>query len=262
MKRILISLAAAAICLTAAAQGNNTAFVPSDDSVVIIDDFQDNIRERYRYGEDPGWTMGFDLDVAFPMYFGWTSVLGGDYTGSWKLTEDEYGDFMDGSLWRNFSYSLDVARINFSAGRNLQLYLGVRYTSEQYSLKNAKLYIVNDRFGNPVPVRNTESINYSIIGLRTWGVPFGVTVASGRWTFSANVAAEWKSRATSRYNGNDVEYLHKNLSGFNDFRLSYTVMAGYAGSGLFVRYSGKPILEKGVGYDKATPLTFGFVLGI
>lgn len=246
MKKIFLILAAFAICSSAFAQIN---FSDSE-----------NIKDRYRYGEDPAWEKGFNVDFVFPMYFGASTLIGGQYTGEWTTFRNLYGDFMETSP--GFSFAMDLARINYSISGNFQIYLGIRYTSELHSFRDKQIYLDNDLIGNLTPKKATDFSRYSRFGLHTWGIPAGFSIGCGKFVVSANATAEWTSRALTIYKGNYTKYNNNELKGFSNFRISYTLMAGYGGSGLFVRYSNTPLLKNGIGYNGATSLSFGVVLGI
>lgn len=246
MKRIISILAALAICSSAFAQFNFTN--------------PDNLRERYRFGNNPTWEKGVNIDIVFPMYFGASTLIGGQYSGDWNGYRSLYGDFMETAP--GFTFAMDLARVNLTLTGNFQLYAGVRYTSELYSMRNRQIYLDNNTSGKLAPYKSTDFGRSSHFGIRTWGVPVGFSVGFGRFIISANAAPEWTSRALSRYRGDRIRYNNNNLDGFSNFRMSYMLMAAYGGTGLFVRYSNTPLFKNGTGYDGARSLSFGVAIGI
>lgn len=260
MKKISILLAALALCASAA-YGQSR-----------IDDLND-----FSLSKDNA-RVETHLHVAFPMYFGWSTLTNVNYKGDWSWANAAIGsDFLNTRTGKNFVYGLEMAAIHFSKpGGLVDVSLGIRWTFMDFTLSDSQWTF---RKGAPVssnfmpylgvnnnnqyfPHRIVEEVaNYdgrkSKIHGNYLGIPVRVTFGANKLRVFVGASAEYLISGYTKYKfpkyGQDATPL------FNRFRATVEAGMQFGILGVFANYGLTTLFPDSL--SDARTLTFGIVLG-
>ena len=210
------------------------------------------------------------LHIAFPMYFGWSTLTNVNYQGSWTAVNS---DFLQTDLGKNFVYGLEMAAIHFSSADGpLDVSLGLRWTFMDFTLANSQMtfrefepditssFTVNKGTYFPFPIKN-EAPNYdgrkSKIHANYLGVPLRMTLHYGKARVFVGASAEYLISGYTKYK--HPKYRQDVTPMFNRFRA--TVEGGFYWGilGVFANYSLTPLFPDTL--CDAHTFTFGIILG-
>ncbi len=244
MKKIMIFLAALTAFAAAAA---------AQDQIADLNDFSLS-REDSK--------IETHLHVAFPMYFGWSTLTNLNYKGEWSGINTP--EFLDTQIGNNFLYGLEMTAIHFSSSDGpLDVSLGLRWTFMDYTLRNSQLTF--RRAGAtgpylPYPIK-AEAPNYdgrkSKIHGTYLGIPLRMTLHYGKARVFVGASAEYLINGYTKYRS--PKYRQDVTPMFNRFRA--TVEGGFYWGivGVFANYSLTPLFPETL--SDAHTFTFGIILG-
>lgn len=254
MKKLMILLAALTAFAAAAA---------AQDQIVDLNDFSLSKEDA---------KIETHLHVAFPMYFGWSTLTNLNYKGAWDLGGAQH-NFLDTQIGKNFVYGLEMAAIHFSSADGpLDVSLGLRWTFMDFTLANsqytfrkvvpnlttAEMHFTDTYF--PFYIKN-EAANYdgrkSKIHGNYLGVPLRMTLHYGKARVFVGASAEYLISGYTKYK--HPKYRQDVTPMFNRFRA--TVEGGFYWGilGVFANYSLTPLFPDTL--CDAHTFTFGLVLG-
>lgn len=245
MKKMLLLLAALTLSAAAFAQ----------DREIDLEE----LGELNKIEITSGGKVETDLNLAFPMYFGASALVGTNYKGEWTAVNNYH--FLDMRTAKNFVYGLQLAdlRIRYNA---LDVSLGLRWTFMDFTFADSantlrpvgKVYM-------PYPIR-MESSNYdgrkSKIHASYFGIPLRVGVNLGKVSVYAGASAELLTGGYTKYKR--PRYREQCREVFNPFRATVEGGFSYGSLGVFVMYGLTPLFQESL--SDARTLTFGFLLGL
>lgn len=252
MKKISILLAALALCASAA-YGQSR-----------IDDLND-----FSLSKDNA-RVETHLHVAFPMYFGWSTLTNVNYKGDWVGAVSP--NFLDTRTGKNFVYGLEMAAVHFSKpGGLVDVSLGIRWTFMDFTLSDSSITFrkqsapapygtVNNNVYYPYPI-SLESPNYdgrkSKIHGNYLGIPLRLTFGANKLRVFVGASAEYLISGYTKYKfpkyGQDATPL------FNRFRATVEAGMQFGILGVFANYGLTTLFPDSL--SDARTLTFGIVLG-
>ena len=252
MKKILLTLAALALSAAAFAQD------------IDFEDLGDlNTIEISKAGS----RVETELNLAFPMYFGWTALTNVSYSAFPETVN--YSSFTPSSSWldlqlsKNFVYGLQLAdlRIRYNM---LDVSLGLRWTFMDFTFSNSDITLapVNKMYG-PSSIKDYKASDYdgkkSKFHASYFGIPLRVGLDLGKVMLYAGGSIELRTNGYTKFKR------PKHREGANDLfnPIRATVEGGftYGGLGVFVMYGLTPLFSDTV-YAQANTLTFGLTLGM
>jgi len=245
MKKMLLLLAALTLSAAAFAQ----------DREIDLEE----LGELNKIEITSGGKVETDLNLAFPMYFGASALVGTNYKGEWTAVNNYH--FLDMRTAKNFVYGLQLAdlRIRYNA---LDVSLGLRWTFMDFTFADpantlrpvGKVYM-------PYPIK-MESSNYdgrkSKIHASYFGIPLRVGVNLGKVSVYAGASAELLTGGYTKYKR--PRYREQCREVFNPFRATVEGGFSYGSLGVFVMYGLTPLFQESL--SDARTLTFGFLLGL
>ncbi len=204
------------------------------------------------------------LHVAFPMYFGWSTLTNLNYRGDWADAQPAYGNFLDTQTGKNFVYGLEMAAIHFSKpGGLLDVSVGLRWTFMDFTLSNPALTFRSSGSGAryfPYFIKS-EALNYdgrkSKFHGNYLGIPLRLTFDCGKVKVFAGASAEYLISGYTKYKF--PKYRQDATPMFNRFRATVEAGIQYGILGFFANYGLTPLFPDGL--SDAHTLTFGLVLG-
>ena len=245
MKKMLLLLAALTLSAAAFAQ----------DREIDLESLEDLNKIEIA----SGGKVETDLNLAFPMYFGASALVGTNYKGEWTAVNNTH--FLDMRTAKNFVYGLQLAdlRIRYNA---LDVSLGLRWTFMDFTFADSantlrpvgKVYM-------PYPIR-MESSNYdgrkSKIHASYFGIPLRLSLNYDKATIYAGASIELLTEGYSKYK--HPKNRQNIREAFNDVRA--TVEAGFSWNriGVFVMYGLTPLFPDSL--SDARTLSFGLTLGM
>ena len=201
------------------------------------------------------------LHVAFPMYFGWSTLTNVRFNGAWAAINGT--DFLRTKIGQNFVYGLEMAAIHFSSSDGpLDVSLGLRWTFMDFTLENS-WNTFRKGTGDvyyPSPIKN-EALNYdgrkSKIHGNYLGIPLRLTLHYGKARVFVGASAEYLISGYTKYR--NPRYREDATPMFNRFRA--TVEGGFYWGilGVFANYSLTPLFPASL--CDAHTFTFGLILG-
>lgn len=257
MKKIMILLAA----LTAFA-----AVAAAQDREIDLNGYSDFSLSK------PDAKIETHLHIAFPMYFGWSTLTNVNMKGAWATINSI--DFLNTKIGQNFVYGLEMAAIHFSSSDGpLDVSLGLRWTFMDFSLENTQQTFRKnlneiDGYSTAIPtgtfmpysIKN-EAPNYdgrkSKIHGNYLGIPLRMTLHYGKARIFAGASAEYLISGYTKYK--HPKYRQDATPMFNRFRA--TVEGGFYWGilGVFANYSLTPLFPDSL--SDAHTFTFGIILG-
>ena len=258
MKKIMILLAA----LTAFA-----AVAAAQDREIDFNEYSDFSLSK------PDAKIETHLHIAFPMYFGWSTLTNVNYKGAWAVVNS---DFLQTDLGKNFVYGLEMAAIHFSSADGpLDVSLGLRWTFMDFTLANSQntfrklsIYLNDPQWGTTAyentyfPTRiKKEAPNYdgrkSKIHGNYLGIPLRMTLHYGKARVFVGASAEYLVSGYTKYK--HPKYRQDVTPMFNRFRA--TVEGGFYWGilGVFANYGLTPLFPDTL--SDAHTFTFGIILG-
>lgn len=215
------------------------------------------------------------LHVAFPMYFGWSTLTNLNYKGAWNYAIDapatvNSSPFLDTRTGKNFVYGLEMAALHFSKpGGMLDVSLGLRWTFMDFTLANSALtfrnqtptsYNGNAKVFMPYPIK-AEAANYdgrkSKIHANYLGIPLRLTLDCGKVKVFAGASAEYLISGYTKYKF--PKYRQDATPMFNRFRATVEAGVQYGILGFYANYGLTTLFPDSL--SDARTLTFGIVLG-
>ena len=210
------------------------------------------------------------LHIAFPMYFGWSTLTNVNYKGAWAVYNS---DFLQTDLGKNFVYGLEMAAIHFSSADGpLDVSLGLRWTFMDFTLDNSQttfrkafpnlttgeMHFTDTYF--PFPIK-AEAANYdgrkSKIHGNYLGIPLRMTLHYGKARVFVGASAEYLISGYTKYK--HPKFRQDVTPMFNRFRA--TVEGGFYWGilGVFANYGLTPLFPDTL--SDAHTFTFGIILG-
>lgn len=245
MKKILLTLAALALSAAAFAQD------------IDFEDLGDlNTIEISKAGS----RVETELNLAFPMYFGWTALTNANAKGEWARISGNWPNEFNAR--KNFMYGLQLAdlRIRYNM---LDVSLGLRWTFMDFTLSNSAMTLRKGSDGVwwPKSIQD-EALNYdgkkSKIHASYFGVPLRVGLDLGKVMLYAGGSIELRTNGYTKYKKPKYRQDAKDL--FNPIRATVEGGFTYGGLGIFVMYGLTPLFQESL--SDARTLTFGLTLGM
>ena len=220
--------------------------------------------QNYDYdGFELAQTSGVDAKfrVAFPMYFGLSTVLNPTYNKAWTAFESQ--KTQNTILQKSFAYGIEIAGVRFISNSNpFELSLAVRYTFMDFALENTSY--TYGKFGDDIIplLANLKDIEYdgtkSKIHANYIGIPARIAYKAGKGKVFAGISADYCLSGTYKFKNPKNK---GNLDGlFNPFRASVEAGFAYGGLGIFLNYGLTPLFAND--YSSANTFTVGLTLGI
>lgn len=253
--------------LTLAVLVMGAAAASAQDREISLDDFNQIEISK------PDARVETSLGVAFPMYFGLSTLTNvnykgawaGGYTGAWAGGQD----FLNFRTGKNFVYALDLASVHFKSG-GFHASLGLRWTFMDFTFNDPKISLY------PMEVAGTAStktiyypsqisiynssydFNKSKIHASYLGVPLRVGFRFGKATVYAGASAELLTSGYTKYKRPKRRTMAKDI--FSPFRA--TVEGGFCWGplGVFAMYGLTPLFPSDL--SDARTLTLGLILGM
>ncbi len=255
MKKILLTLAALALSAAAFAQ----------DREIDLEE----LGELNKIEIASGGKVETDLNLAFPMYFGASTLVGTNYKGAWAAFSNSH--FLDMRTPKNFVYGLQLAdlRIRYNA---LDVSLGLRWTFMDFTFADSSITLRVPRvvpdyaddyatFYRPIPIA-TETSTYdgrkSKIHASYFGIPLRLGLKFGKAMVYAGGSVEMLTGGYTKYKR--PKYRSRCKEVFNPFRATVEGGFNYGGLGVFVMYGLTPLFQESL--SDARTLTFGVTLGM
>ena len=249
MKKMLLLLAALTLSAAAFAQ----------DREIDLESLEDLNKIEIA----SGGKVETDLNLAFPMYFGASALVGTNYKGEWTAVNNTH--FLDMRTAKNFVYGLQLAdlRIRYNA---LDVSLGLRWTFMDFTfadssitLRQAESPLGKVYFPTPIAAEtSTYDGRKSKIHASYFGIPLRVGVNLGKVSVYAGASAELLTGGYTKYKR--PRYREQCREVFNPFRATVEGGFSYGSLGVFVMYGLTPLFQESL--SDARTLTFGFLLGL
>ena len=249
MKKMLLLLAALTLSAAAFAQ----------DREIDLESLEDLNKIEIA----SGGKVETDLNLAFPMYFGASALVGTNYKGEWTAVNNTH--FLDMRTAKNFVYGLQLAdlRIRYNA---LDVSLGLRWTFMDFTfadssitLRQAESPLGKVYFPTPIAAEtSTYDGRKSKIHASYFGIPLRVGVNLGKVSVYAGASAELLTGGYTTYKR--PRYREQCREVFNPFRATVEGGFSYGSLGVFVMYGLTPLFQESL--SDARTLTFGFLLGL
>lgn len=248
MKRLVLTILACMLLLIPAAAQNKEGGKINRDGIELKTGKRAELRLR----------------VAFPMYFGITTLTGTDYQGVWAGSP--MGNFLDTKLFQNFTYNLEMAGLRlYSRGFPLEANLGIRWSFMDFSLANTGISFFSSNgteSGNYIPAPIIDPAydgTKSKIHASYIGVPFRVSVKLGADVkLFAGITGEYLVKGYTKYRNPSVRTTANGL--FSPLRASVEAGLSYSGWGVWAGYGLTPLFQPDC--SNARTLSFGLVLGL
>ena len=249
MKKILLTLAALALSAAAFAQ----------DREIDLEE----LGELNKIEITSGGKVETDLNLAFPMYFGASTLVGTNYMGAWSGINNHH--FLDMRTSKNFVYGLQLAdlRIRYNA---LDVSLGLRWTFMDFTfadssitLRQAESPLGKVYFPTPIAAEtSTYDGRKSKIHASYFGIPLRLGLKFGKAMVYAGGSVEMLTGGYTKYKR--PKYRSRCKEVFNPFRATVEGGFNYGGLGVFVMYGLTPLFQESL--SDARTLTFGVTLGM
>lgn len=201
------------------------------------------------------------LRLAFPMHFGFSTLINPTYNGPWASTG--YGQFLNTQLPRNFNYGIEPVGLRFYSKRSpFELGVGIRFSFMDYCLENPAIsfhsvggdYLPYDISSEQPAYNGTKSkIHASYVG-----VPVRIFFKAGKAKLYTGLSAEYMFNGYTKYREPKARVTTNEL--FNRMRAEVEIGATYGILGVFASYSFTPLFD--TRYSNATVYTFGLTLGM
>ena len=121
MKKMLLLLAALTLSAAAFAQDREIDF--------------ESLEDLNKIEIASGGKVETDLNLAFPMYFGASALVGTNYKGEWTALNNTH--FLDMRTAKNFVYGLQLADLHLRYNV-LDVSLGLRWTFMDFTFSNSE----------------------------------------------------------------------------------------------------------------------------
>ena len=246
--------------LTLAVLVMGAAAASAQDREISLDDFNQIEISK------PDARVETSLGVAFPMYFGLSTLTNvnykgawaGGYTGAWAGGQD----FLNFRTGKNFVYALDLASVHFKSG-GFHASLGLRWTFMDFTFSHPE-YTIRPVGGGSfdfIPIK-TENPNYdynkSKVHATYFGIPLRASLHFGRAAVFAGASAELLTGGYAKYKRPDNRMQIKEV--FHPFRATVEAGFNYGLLGFYVQYALTPLFKQTL--SDANTFTFGLVLGL
>ena len=220
-------------------------------SAYAQDGIQDFIIDPGQFAKSDGPQVSTKFKLAFPMYFGWTTMVG--------LPKG----FPEMRAGKSFDYSLDLFSYNlyFGAARHHKLSLAARMDFMNFGFEDAykTVYRVGDTYViGPATGTNGRS---SMLHANYMGVPLSYSFRAHHMEMYAGISAEFLLSGYALCRDPKIKTFYNSC--FNKFRSAVEVGVSYWHLGMFLKYSLTPLFSGNFpeGGDART-LTFGILLGL
>ena len=246
MKKLILAIAALALCATAFAQ----------DREIDLEDWDNFNKIELSRGRSHVET---NLTFAFPMHFGWTTLTSINYKGDWAT--GDFSNFLDFNTGKNFMYGLQLVGMDLRYGA-VGLNLGLRWTFMDFTFRDNKTSIKPS--GNTfVPyyidlVDATYNYRKSKIHASYFGIPARLSLNFGKASIYAGGSFEFLVNGFAKSRAPKSKTQMKNL--FHQFRATVEGGFSYGNLGVFVQYGLTPLFPADL--SDAKTLTFGLLLGL
>lgn len=244
MKKIILTIVALTLACAAFAQ----------DREINLQEWDDFNKIELSKGRTRVET---DLSLAFPMYFGWTTLTNINYKGAWST--GTLSNFLDFNTGKNFVYSLQMLGVDFRYGV-LGFNLGARWTFMDFTFKDS--YTTMVQVGNSFVPSVITATGYngakSKIHATYFGIPARLSLNFGRATVYAGGSVEFLVNGYAKYRSPKSKTQMKDL--FNSIRATVEGGFSYGNLGMFVQYGLTSLFPADL--SDARTLTFGILLGL
>lgn len=234
MKKIVVLMLTALVCCGLYAQ-----------------DAPEFLTEPGQFAKNEGPVVTSRFKLAFPMYFGWTTMVGLP------------GGFPEMRTGKSFDYSLDLCSYNlyFGAARHHKLSLAARMDFMNFGFEDA--YRTIYRIGDTYVTGITTGTNgrSSMLHANYMGVPLTYSFRAHHMEMYAGISAEFLLSGYALCRDPKIKTFYNSC--FNKFRSALEVGVSYWHLGMFMKYSLTPLFSGNFpeGGDART-LTFGILLGL
>ena len=245
MKKILLLLAALSLSAAAFAQ----------DREIDLESLEDLNKIEIA----SGGKVETELNLAFPMYFGASALVGTNYKGEWTAVNNYH--FLDMRTAKNFVYGLQLAdlRIRYNA---LDVSLGLRWTFMDFTFADSGITlrpVGKVYFPTPIAAEtSTYDGRKSKIHASYFGIPLRLGVKFGKAMIYGGASVEMLTGGYTKYKR--PKYRSRCKEVFNPFRATVEGGFNYGGLGVFVMYGLTPLFQESL--SDARTLTFGVTLGM
>ena len=211
----------------------------------------DFLTEPGQFAKKEGPVVTSRFKVAFPMYFGWTTMIG---------LPNGFPDMRPG---KSFDYSLALCSYNlyFGAARHHKLSLAARMDFMNFGFEDGFQTVC--RAGDGYLLCPTVGSNgrSSMLHANYMGVPVTYSFRAHHMEVYAGISAEFLLSGYAMYRDPKVKTFYNSC--FNQFRSVVEVGVSYWHLGMFLKYSLTPLFSGNFpqGGDART-LTFGILLGL
>ena len=262
MKRILLTIAVLALGAGVASAQDREIDLQELDELNKIELSKDGSR------------VNTELHLAFPMYFGASTLTNLNYKGDWDPSSGlvYYHDFLKFRTGKNFVYALQLAEMEIR-GDMLSLSLGLRWTFMDFTFSDPSLTLrpysglqfLSSAAGSnvyvPVPVSSVNpsyDLGKSKIHASYFGIPLRVGLNFGKATLYAGASAELLTGGYAKFKRPKDRQQIREV--FNPFRATVEGGFSYGNLGVFVMYGLTPLFQESL--SDARTISFGLLLGL
>ena len=245
MKKLLLTFAALALSAAAFAQDIDFEDLGDLNKIEI---------------SKAGARVETELNLAFPMYFGWSALTEAYATlgGAWSLINTPFpGTHFD--IGKSFVYGLQLVdmRIRYNL---LDVSLGLRWTFMDFTFKEPfeTIRLVGNSY-MPAAITDPDyTYKKSKVHATYFGVPLRVGLDFGSSEVYVGASVEMLTGGYAKYKRPKTRENVKDL--FNPVRATLEGGFTYGGLGIYVQYGLTPLFSPEL--SDAKTLTFGILLGM